>query len=279
MINELVKTLDGLPQVFHYDRPTLRQVRDFVDELKLSDGNLGKDPFPLVRELKDGFYTRTVIIPAGHLLAGAIHRADSFVMMKSGKLIVAAEGESTVLVGPCMFMSAKGKQKIGYAVEKTVWVDIHQTDAKTCDEADAELFTEDYAVIDRDDYQAMLIDMGITDDEVKSISGDMSDHIELTDYYSSKVDVAKSDIAGRGVFAMMDFKAGARVVPVRIGNSRTVAGRYTNHSPHPNVIGKIIEGDIYFIAINNISAGDELTVDYRQARKVAIEADQLNLGA
>ena len=35
--------------------------------------------------------------------------------------------------------------------------------------------------------------------------------------------------------------------------------------------------DIYFVAINDIAEGDELTVDYRQARAVALEADKLIL--
>jgi len=272
---ELAEVNTYLPDIFFTDAPTLEDIRWFVESLKEDDGNLGKDPFPLKCELKDGFYTREVEIPAGHLLAGAIHRADSFVMMKRGKLVVAAEGESKVITGPCMFMSSKGKQKIGYAVEDTVWVDIHRTDAKTFEEADAELFTEDYAVIDRDDYEDMLVEMNITDDEVRNIVADMVDHVDIDDKYQSRIDLAVSDIQGRGVFVRQDFKAGEIVVPVRIGDRRTMAGRYTNHSPNPNVIG-VLDGDVVnFVAVNNISAGDELTVDYRQARQVACKADKL----
>jgi hypothetical protein len=271
--------LNGLPSVFRDDKPTLRQIQNFVDGLKADKGNLGKDPFPLKRELADGFYTREVHIPAGHLLAGAIHRKDSFVMMKSGKLIVAAAGESTVLTGPCMFMSSKGKQKIGYAVEDTVWVDIHRTDAKTIEEADAELFTEDYNLIARDDYADLLIEMDVTEEHVLSIVGDMSDHIDFNRNYENRVDIAKSDIQGRGIFTLREFEAGTLIVPTRIGNRRTYAGRYTNHSPNPNVVGKLFGDDIYFVAVNDIAAGDELTVDYRQARQVACEADkQLSRG-
>lgn len=272
---ELAEVNTYLPDVFHVEHPTLADIRYFVDALKEDDGNLGKDPFPLKTELKDGFYTREVFIPAGHLLAGAIHRADSFVMMKSGKLIVAAAGESKTLTGPCMFMSAKGKQKIGYAVEDTVWVDIHRTDAKTIEDADAELFTEDYHVIDRDDYYDMLDEKGVTDDEVREVVADMSDHIDMGNHHAARIDIRESPIAGKGVFAREDVPAGQAFVPARIGDRRTMAGRYTNHSPNPNVVGKLFVDDIYFVAINDIAAGDELTVDYRQARAVALEADKL----
>ena len=274
---ELAEVNMYLPDIFFEEAPTLDDVKYFVQCLKEDDGNLGKDPFPIEEYIKDGFYYRTVKIPAGHLLAGAIHRQDSTVLMSYGKLIVAAAGESTTLEGRVMFMSAKGKQKIGYAVKDSLWTDIHPTDATTCEEAYAELFTEDYSVIDRDDYYEMLADMGITDAEVRHISGDMADHVDIEDKYMSRIDIANSDIQGRGVFVLHAYKAGDAIVPVRLGDRRTCAGRYTNHSPNPNVVGELMGDDIYFVAINDIAEGDELTVDYRQARAVALEADKLIL--
>ncbi len=104
----------------------------------------------------------------------------------------------------------------------------------------------------------------------------------------ASVVVKPSAIHGKGVFAAIDFEAGdiilerddSRLVtdenPLQKGehpyhcdwlpDGRIVyvqePERYTNHSCDPNAYGKEINGARYFVARCEISAGDEITIDY-----------------
>jgi hypothetical protein len=79
------------------------------------------------------------------------------------------------------------------------------------------------------------------------------------------VQLGKSSIQGTGVFATGDFEAGDVVAPARVEGKRTPAGRYTNHAKSPNAVMALREnGDIDLTATQPISAGEEVTVNYRQ---------------
>jgi SET domain-containing protein len=83
--------------------------------------------------------------------------------------------------------------------------------------------------------------------------------------------LADSAIHGKGVFTTAPIAAGEYIAKARIGNSRTPAGRYTNHSCLPNCELVKHDGDIYLKALVDISGclggsvGTELTIDYRNA--------------
>jgi hypothetical protein len=73
-----------------------------------------------------------------------------------------------------------------------------------------------------------------------------------------------SDIDGLGVFVTRDFEPGEVIAPARIGAQRSAAGRYANHSMHPNAKVARVGDTLNFIAIRDITEGYEMTVDYRQ---------------
>jgi len=271
-MTEIIKVEDQLPVVFDNDKPTIRQIRSFIEYMKSRPDDMGKDPFPLETKLEDGFYYRTISIPKGYCVAGTIHLTDSFVMLKKGRVMVAAEGEAKLLEAPCMFVSGKGKQKIAYVLEDIVWTDIYRTDAKTEEEAYEELFTEDYARLDRDDYQYALEDIGMSDEEAKRLTE--SDYDELTE--NPMLELRESPIHGKGVFSKVEFMAGKTIDLARVAttNKRTISGRYVNHSANPNSVVKSTGSVVYFVANVNIQPGDEITVDYRQARHEALKADE-----
>lgn len=84
-----------------------------------------------------------------------------------------------------------------------------------------------------------------------------------------KVELKESAIEGKGMFAIQDVEAGGYLAMVRIDGDRVLAGRYTNHSPTPNalfVLDKI--GDLRMEALHNITSGEEVTINYRQAGEV-----------
>lgn len=86
------------------------------------------------------------------------------------------------------------------------------------------------------------------------------------------VEVKPSNIAGDGLFATKDYLIGDDICLARIGEDRTEAGRYTNHSHRKNATFVFTAtGDIALCAIEYIREGDEITVDYRDSLSLHIE--------
>ena len=57
--------------------------------------------------------------------------------------------------------------------------------------------------------------------------------------------------------------AGDIIMPARCRAYRTQAGRFTNHSKHPNAEMVKSGEDITLVALIAINRGDEITIDYR----------------
>jgi SET domain-containing protein len=67
------------------------------------------------------------------------------------------------------------------------------------------------------------------------------------------------------MFAADFIPAGHHIIAARIGDKRTPAGCLTNHSAAPNA--KAVQddgGDVNFWSTEDIHAGIEITLDYRQ---------------
>lgn len=118
-----------------------------------------------------------------------------------------------------------------------------------------------------DDYQSFLNEYGLTEEYVRALSEndrDLITNIELDGIY-----LERSPIDGLGLFSKYNTKAGFFICPARINGLRTLAGRYTNHSSSPNAIFTAMENDdLGLLAIKPIAAGEEITIDYRQAMEI-----------
>lgn len=121
---------------------------------------------------------------------------------------------------------------------------------------------------DRNDFNRFLIEYGFSRELVQAITENTADQIPMPEGFNS-IQLQPSEIQGSDMFAQSVFESGALLAPARIGGKRTPAGRYTNHSPRPNAYFKSLpNGDILMIAKTQIEAGDEITIDYRQAGAV-----------
>jgi SET domain-containing protein len=95
----------------------------------------------------------------------------------------------------------------------------------------------------------------------------------MKDHYSPLPDeliFAVSAIHGIGVFASMTISAGTRLgithvrdIRFQDGLIRTELGGMTNHSCEPNCIITEEEDLLYLDTIDDISTGEEITVNYR----------------
>jgi hypothetical protein len=76
-----------------------------------------------------GVYAREILIPAGTLLTGKIHKTEHLNIVSKGEIAVWTETEGVRRVkAPFTFVAQPGTRRLGYALEDTVWTTIHGTD-------------------------------------------------------------------------------------------------------------------------------------------------------
>ena len=71
---------------------------------------------PVDHDFCNGLYARTMHIPADTVLTGAIHREESFFLVRKGKLIVSTDNGSRTLGPGDMSVSKIGTKRAGIAL-------------------------------------------------------------------------------------------------------------------------------------------------------------------
>jgi len=81
---------------------------------------------PCKHEFTEGIYTRTIIIPKGMVLTGAIHRHDHPNFLTRGKVQVYTEfGGLETLTAPMRMMSRSKTKRVVFTLEETEWSTVH----------------------------------------------------------------------------------------------------------------------------------------------------------
>jgi len=239
----------------------------------------------VVHHFGPGVCIREVFMPAGTLAIGHKQRFEHLNVMLRGKVMIANDDGTTQILSAPVIFTGKAGRKIGYVMEDMVWQNIYSTDLKDADAVEA-LFvekTEDWhddqaskfavesvsRLFDREDYLKLLADCGIPHEVARQQSENEADFAWVD---SPLTRVTISPIEGKGLFVTALVKAGQIVCPARINGKRSQAGRYTNHSAHPNAkMVLLANGDIDLVALVDIEGckggnmGTEVTIDYRQA--------------
>jgi len=241
---------------------------------------------PVVHLFSPGLCVRQVTLPAGNVAIGHLQKYEHLNIMLEGSVTM---DDGQTLTAPLVFVGKPGRKR-GYVHEKVTWLNVYPTDLTSGDEVEAhfvqksEAFTEHEQAArmnadrsaDHADFLKMLEDLGVTAEQVKDQSENPYDQTRMPlGFY--KFQLAESPIHGKGVFACSGYEAGELIGEANIGGSRTPLGRYTNHSASPNAKMVYANGGIYLYADKDIHGqmggmlGDEITVDYRQARMEAMK--------
>lgn len=256
-----------------------------VEEAEKAMLQLPQVDCPLVHHFGPNLCIREVFMPKGTMAVGHKQKFKHMNVLLKGKVMMLNEDGSTkILEAPFIFEGEPGR-KIGYVLEDMVWQNIYATDLKDSNEVE-EFFVEksenwqnDHNVklsiekvakeADRNDYQKLLKECGISHEIAKEQSENEEDQISV---FSNIVRVADSAIEGKGLFLTSPIKKGDVICQARIQGKRTQAGRFTNHSVFPNAKMVLLpNGDIDLVAIRDIDGckggnlGEEITIDYRQA--------------
>jgi len=269
---------------------------EFTDTLEAHMLPLPQAECPVVHHFGPGIYIREVHLPAGVLALGHSQKYEHLNIMLKGSVVMIKGGKTEVLSAPAIFVGSPGR-KFGYVLEDTVWQNVYATTETDIDileatyldksqgfqdyEATNLVLLESQSQVDREDFAQLLLDLDLTDDNVRAQSEETSDRIDLPSTLFPKVSVRSSTIQGRGVFANYPIEKDEVIGPARVNGLRTILGCYTNHSKTPNAKFVVDDGNIYLCAVDDIPGciaglpGTEITVDYRQALKINKELGEL----
>ncbi len=87
-----------------------------------------------------GMYCREVFRHAGVLVVGAVHKKEHFYLIVSGTVAITdGDGNVQEVTGPHLFQSKPGTKRAVYAVTDALCMTFHAIEAKSVEEAEAEL--------------------------------------------------------------------------------------------------------------------------------------------
>jgi len=102
---------------------------------------------PAEHMLIDGVYTRTLRIPKGTVLIGKIHLKECVNIVAKGDISILTETGAGRIQAGHVAVSGPGIQKLGYAHEDTVFINVFRTDETDIEKIENEIATADEAVI------------------------------------------------------------------------------------------------------------------------------------
>jgi len=266
-----------------------------LDELEAQFLGLPQVECPVVHHFGPGIYIREVTLPAGAVAIGHHQKHPHTNIMLTGSVVMPdGQGGNKVLKAPLIFTGQPGR-KIGYVVALTIWQNVYpnpddeheievlegrwldKSEAWEAQAAATHLAEIEQHHEDRKDFFALIDALGMQPEQVWAQSTNPEDQIPMPEGRGQKITIRKSPIHGQGVFLSSPAEPGDYLAPARIGRYRTPAGRFTNHSCHPNAEFVIVNGSISLVASRRIagcrggSPGEEVTVDYRQALHVNLQ--------
>jgi hypothetical protein len=99
--------------------------------------------FPVTQHFAPGLYGREVLLPAGMLAIGKIHKTGHISVISKGHGVFHTENGSVPFAAPHTFVSPPGVMRAVHAITDVIWTTFHATDAVgTPDEMKAILTVE-----------------------------------------------------------------------------------------------------------------------------------------
>ena len=103
---------------------------------------------PFTESLEHGLYTRTLFIPKGCELVGKIHRKPCVNIVAKGDITIMTETGLLRVQAGYTVTSPAGIQKIGYAHEDTIFINVFRTDETDIREIEKDLICENFDALE-----------------------------------------------------------------------------------------------------------------------------------
>ena len=120
--------------------PSVQAVQDYIVSNNHIEGMFGdgksiaKSPDVTIKHsFADQVYIRQMNLKKDYVIVGAIHNHLHAWFLLSGKVIINNNGEKIEHVAPCYTVSEPGSKRLIYAIEDSVFVNIHKNPSNTKD--------------------------------------------------------------------------------------------------------------------------------------------------
>jgi quercetin dioxygenase-like cupin family protein len=106
--------------------------------------------FPLKHTFADGIYVRQMSMNPGSVVVGAIHKHLHVWFLLTGKLRVGTEESYEDYRAPCYVVATPGTKRVIYALEQSIFVNIHKnpTNSQDIDWLEKEIVAKDFKEYD-----------------------------------------------------------------------------------------------------------------------------------
>lgn len=230
-----------------------------------------------------GAYIRELIIPAGTMLVGRVHKTEHVSIMVEGEMTVVRETGMERICAPFFHIGQPGTKRVGYAHRTSRWLTVHVIGSTDMQEIEEKEFEAEDSMFDfttgkvanngimqaRADYFSLLDSVGISPEQAHQESRISIDRVTI-DIAGMGLEIRPSPIDGVGVFTIKRRGIGI-IGPARISGNRTQLGRFINHSHTPNAEMIKQADDLFINCIRPMEPGDEVTIDYRTSLRYRME--------
>lgn len=139
------------PAVSIPNKPTLAQIQRCEQAIKALP--------PVVIEpthhFAEGLYGREILIPAGTILTGKVHRGEHLNFLMKGEITVWTEEGMKRLQAPAVIVSKPGTKRIGYTHSDTIWITVHATHERDLERLEAELIEPEFPAIEHGEFPCL----------------------------------------------------------------------------------------------------------------------------
>jgi hypothetical protein len=265
-----IKTADGL-------RDSIFELEDLVVE------HLPPTELEWVHRFTPGMYSREMIVPAGTMITGSIHKTEHISVFLEGEMYIpdTAVG-SAIIRAPIVEICQPGAKRVGVTIKPVRWITFHPTDLMTVEECEEAFFTNEPTEVPRFEPMGRVIEesgfaMAQRDvpeledradyEKIRHLEDDVRPLLLSIDAHKGDIDtlsIKESARHGLGLFTSAEIGIHDIVAPAIKNGNLMEYSRYCNHSKNPNAVCKHLwNGDCDIIAIRDIAPGEEITVDYR----------------
>ena len=92
-----------------------------------NNGNIVEvDEIPITHEFAYQIYIRKMIMQPQQMVLGAVHKQEHLWFLLKGKVTIQESGETLDHIAPCYTISKPGAQRVIYAHEESVFINVHK---------------------------------------------------------------------------------------------------------------------------------------------------------
>jgi hypothetical protein len=120
--------------------PSVEQLQDLVIKNNDKKGFYGDgknipviDEIPITHKFADQLYIRQMDMKAGQIVVGAIHNHLHVWFLMTGRVLINNNGNKIEHIAPCYTVSKPGSRRVIYAVEDSIFINVHKNPTNTKD--------------------------------------------------------------------------------------------------------------------------------------------------